>query len=122
MSPEFQAAIAALALIAAAPNANTETASDAPPRSPMGQLVELARQNMMSAVEAANKRVGSCADLGKATFAHDNVQLRRRPETHRRATQRLDAFPDCSHPGRFCILAGWKPAVPRAIKSDFSKF
>lgn len=64
----IQTAITALALIAATPLAADEIASDAPPRNPMGQLVELARQNMMHAVDAANKRVGYCADLGKATL------------------------------------------------------
>ena len=66
-----QMVITALVLLAIAPRAHTQAgdAPDAPLRNPPGPLVELARQNMMSAVEAANKRVGSCADLGKATLA-----------------------------------------------------
>ena len=64
----IQMAITALGLIAATPLAADATAPDAPPRNPMGQLVELARQNMMRAVDAANKRVGYCLDLGKVTL------------------------------------------------------
>jgi len=62
-----QTVVALLTLIAAIPLAANESATDAPPRNPLGQLVELARQNMMSAVDAANKRVGYCVDLGKST-------------------------------------------------------
>lgn len=65
----IQTTITVLALIAAIPLATAETAPDAPPRNPLGQLVELARQNMMHAVDAANKRVGYCVDLEKATLA-----------------------------------------------------
>lgn len=64
----IQMTIGAFALIAATSLAADEAAPDAPPRNPLGQLVELARQNMMHAVDAANKRVGYCVDLGKATL------------------------------------------------------
>lgn len=64
----IQMIITALVLIATKPLYADEISRDAPPRSPPEQLVELARQNMMRAVDAANKRVGYCADLGKATY------------------------------------------------------
>lgn len=64
----IQKAIAALALMMITSGANSETAPDAPLRHPIGQLVELARQNMINAVDAANKRVGYCTDLGKANI------------------------------------------------------
>jgi hypothetical protein len=60
--------VAVLALIAVIPAACAETAPDALPKNPKGQLVELARQNMMSAVDEAIKRVGYCLDLGKTTL------------------------------------------------------
>ena len=68
-----QIIITAFAFIVATPLAAAEIVPDAPPRNPIGQLVELARQNMMRAVDAANKRVGYCADLGKAAYVKPEV-------------------------------------------------
>jgi len=64
----IQLGLTAFALIVATPSVPAEIAPDASLRNPIGQLVELAKNNMMNAIDAANKRIGYCLDLGKATI------------------------------------------------------
>lgn len=58
--------LAVLTLIAFTPSA-AEIEPDSPPKNPIGPLVELARKNMMDAMNAANKEGHDCLNLETAT-------------------------------------------------------
>lgn len=60
--------ITTLTLIVVVSAACAETVPNVLPKNPKAQLVELARKNMISAMDAANKQGHHCLDLGTATI------------------------------------------------------
>ena len=64
----IQTTITALTLIVAVSAACAETVPNVQPKNTKAQLVELARKNMISAMDAANKQGHYCLDLETATI------------------------------------------------------
>ncbi len=65
--------ITTFTLAVVAPAACAETVPDAVPKNPKAQLVELARKNMIAAMDAANKQGHYCLDLESATIVKPTV-------------------------------------------------